>query len=198
MIDNYDDMKKIPIVDMTIGDVVDFFEIIYARKHGGDEDVRRSVSEARARFMAEALYKYYNHKEPDSKTSNAPAREEKENWDETVDGPLAFYTQDARMAIVRELTDIFKNDLIEKKTLFQNNKIFSFKTVLHPNCELSIYIKDNNLVISYYIGGTTYTHTVPFDPCDFTEKSKTFFWSKYAEIIVSLSNELVAQIKEGH
>ena len=42
---------------MTIGDVVEYFDIICARKHGGDEDVKRTASELKARFIMEALYK---------------------------------------------------------------------------------------------------------------------------------------------
>ena len=51
---------------MTIGDVVGYFDIICARKHGGDEDVKRTASELKARFIMEALYKsnkFPSHKE---------------------------------------------------------------------------------------------------------------------------------------
>ena len=51
---------------MTIGDVVEYFDIICARKHGGDEDVKRTASELKARFIMEALYKsnkFPSHKE---------------------------------------------------------------------------------------------------------------------------------------
>ena len=55
--EDYSKVLKKPIKDMTIGDVVEYFDIIYARKHGGDEDVKRTVSELKARFIMEALYK---------------------------------------------------------------------------------------------------------------------------------------------
>ena len=57
---NNEDYSKVlekPIKDMTIGDVVEYFDIICARKHGGDEDVKRTASELKARFITEALYK---------------------------------------------------------------------------------------------------------------------------------------------
>lgn len=55
--EDYSKVLKKPIKDMTIGDVVEYFDIICARKHGGDEDVKRTVSELKARFIMEALYK---------------------------------------------------------------------------------------------------------------------------------------------
>lgn len=82
MIENFEDMKNILITDMTIGDVLKYFEVIAERKHGGDEDVKRSVSEVTNRFMVEAMYKYYNHNESHSETSNETAREECGSWGE--------------------------------------------------------------------------------------------------------------------
>lgn len=64
--EDYSKVLKKPIKDMTIGDVVEYFDIICARKHGGDEDVKRTVSELKARFIMEALYKsnkFPSHKE---------------------------------------------------------------------------------------------------------------------------------------
>ena len=64
--EDYSKVLKKPIKDMTIGDVVEYFDIIYARKHGGDEDVKRTASELKARFIMEALYKsdeFPSHKE---------------------------------------------------------------------------------------------------------------------------------------
>lgn len=55
--EDYSKALKKPIKDMTIGDVVEYFDIIDARKYGGDEDVKRTVSELKARFIIEALYK---------------------------------------------------------------------------------------------------------------------------------------------
>lgn len=55
--EEYSKVLKKPIKDMTIGDVVEYFDIICARKHGGDEDVKRTASELKARFIMEALYK---------------------------------------------------------------------------------------------------------------------------------------------
>ena len=80
MIDNFEDIKNILITDMTIGDVLKYFEVIAERKHGGDEDVKRSVSEVTNRFMVEAMYKYYNHNEFHSETSNETAREVCGSW----------------------------------------------------------------------------------------------------------------------
>ena len=64
--EDYSKVLKKPIKDMTIGDVVEYFDIIRLRKHGGDEDVKRTVSELKARFIMEALYKsnkFPSHKE---------------------------------------------------------------------------------------------------------------------------------------
>ena len=64
--EDYSKVLKKPIKDMTIGDVVEYFDIIRLRKHGGDEDVKRTVSELKARFIMEALYKsnkFSSHKE---------------------------------------------------------------------------------------------------------------------------------------
>ena len=55
--EDYSKVLKKPIKDMAIGDVVEYFDIICARKHGGDEDVKRTASELKARFIMEALYK---------------------------------------------------------------------------------------------------------------------------------------------
>lgn len=74
MIENFEDMKNIPVTNMTIGDILKYFEVIAERKHGGDEDVKRSVSEVTNRFMVEVMYKYYNHNESHSETSNETAR----------------------------------------------------------------------------------------------------------------------------
>ena len=64
--EDYSKVLKKPVKDMTIGDVVEYFDIIRLRKHGGDEDVKRTVSELKARFIMEALYKsnkFPSHKE---------------------------------------------------------------------------------------------------------------------------------------
>lgn len=64
--EDYSKVLKKPIKDMTIGDVVEYFDIIDTRKHGGDEDVKRTASELKARFIMEALYKsnkFPSHKE---------------------------------------------------------------------------------------------------------------------------------------
>ena len=198
MIETFEDMKNIPVTSMAIGDILKYFEVIAERKHGGDEDVKRSVSEVASRFMAEALYKYYNHKDADNETSDAPAREECETWKEKVTS-ANFYPPFLRMTIVRDLTNEFKNDLVQGRISFsEENKNFFFKVAEHPNCMLTLRIKDKDLVITYYIGDTTYTHKVPVEASDFTDKSSGEFWGKYAEIIISSSNKLVAQIKEGH
>ena len=55
--EDYSKVLKKPIKDMTIGDIVEYFDISCARKHGGDEDVKRTASELKARFIMEALYK---------------------------------------------------------------------------------------------------------------------------------------------
>ena len=82
MIETFGDMKNIPVTSMTVGDILKYFEAITSRSYNGDEDVYRSISEVASRFMAEAMYKYYNHKDADGETSNAPAREECESWKE--------------------------------------------------------------------------------------------------------------------
>lgn len=198
MIETFEDMKNIPVTSMAIGDILKYFEVIAERKHGGDEDVKRSVSEVTSRFMAEAMYKYYNHKDTDNETSDAPAREECESWKEKVTS-ANFYPPSLRMTIVRDLTNEFKNDLVQGRISFsEETKNFFFKVAEHPNCMLTLRIKDKDLVITYYIGDTTYTHKVPVEASDFTDKSSGEFWGKYAEIIISSSNKLVAQIKEGH
>lgn len=198
MIKTFGDMKNILVTNMTIGDILKYFEAIAERKHDGDEDVKRSVSEVASRFMAEAMYKYYNHKDADSETSNLPAREECEGWKEKVTS-ANFYPPSLRMTIVRDLTNEFKNDLTQGRISFpKETENFFFKVAEHPNCMLILRIKDKNLVITYYIGDTTYTYKVPVEASDFTDKSSGEFWGKYAEIIISSSNKLVAQIKEGH
>ena len=55
--EDYSKVLKKPVKDMTIGDVVEYFDIICTREHSGDEDVKRTVSELKARFIMEALYK---------------------------------------------------------------------------------------------------------------------------------------------
>ena len=198
MIDNFEGMKNILITDMTIGDVLKYFEVIAECKHGGDEDVKRSVSEVANRFMVEAMYKYYNHNEPHSETSNETAREVCGSWGERVTS-AHIYPPNLRMDIVRELTNKFKEDLLRGKISFsEENKIFSFKNADHPNCKLTLSVEYGNLVITYYIGDNVYTKRVPIDSSDLADKSSVEFWKKYGEIIISSSNELVAQIKEGH
>lgn len=198
MIDNYDDMKKVPIVDMTIGDVVDFFEILHMREHCGDDDVRRSVSEVRARFMAEALYKYCNHKEPDDETSFAPAREEKENWVESIKDPCCFFTRDARVDIVKVLVDEFKNSW-HAGNLGTTDINYSFGKEKYSICELSIYLDmEYDLHIIYQIGDTVYKHSIPVESSDITDETSDMFWGIYGKIILSLTDELIEQIKEGH
>ena len=75
MIENFEDMKNIPVTNMTIGNILEYFEVITEREHNSDEDVKRSISEVANRFMVEAMYKYYNHNEFQSETSNETARE---------------------------------------------------------------------------------------------------------------------------
>ena len=198
MIDNFEDIKNISVTDMTIGDVLKYFEVIAERKHGGDEDVKRSVSEVTNRFMVEVMYKYYNHNESQSETSNETAREVCGSWGERVTS-AHIYPLNSRMDIVRELTNKFKEDLLQGKISFsEENKNFFFKNADHPNCKLTLSVEDDNLVITYYIGDNVYTKRVPLDSSDFVDKSSGEFWKKYGEIIISSSNELVAQIKEGY
>lgn len=55
--EEYSKVLEKPIRDMTIGDVVEYFDIICAREHNSDEDVARSATELKSRFIMEALYK---------------------------------------------------------------------------------------------------------------------------------------------
>ena len=198
MIENFEDMKNIPVTNMTIGDILKYFEVIAERKHGGDEDVKRSVSEVTNRFMVEAMYKYYNHNKSHSETSNETAREVYGSWGERVTS-AHIYPPNSRADIVRELTNKFKDDLLRGKISFsEENKNFFFKSADHPNCKLTLSVEDGNLVITYYIGDNVYTKRVPLDSSDFADKSSGEFWRKYGEIIISSSNELVAQINGGH
>ena len=200
MIENLEDMQNIPVTHMTIGAILKSFEVIAERKHGGDEDVKRSVSEVINRFMVEAMYKYYNHNEFHSETSNETAREVCGSWSLGKRVTSAhIYPPNSRMDIVRELTNKFKEDLLRGKITFsEENKNFFFKNADHPNCKLTLSVKDGNLVITYYIGDNVYTKRVPLDSSDFVDKSSGEFWRKYGEIIISSSNELVAQINGGH
>ena len=199
MIENFEDIKNISVIDMTIGDVLKYFEVIAERKHGGDEDVKRSVSEVTNRFMVEAMYKYYNHNESHNETSNETAREKCENWGETNVITAHIYPPVLRVVIVRELTNKFKEDLLRGRISFsEENKNFFLKNADHPNCKLTLSVEDGNLVITYYIGDNVYTKRVPLDSSDFVDKSSGEFWKKYGEIIISSSNELVAQINGGH
>ena len=118
MIDNFEDIKNILITDMTIGDVLKYFEVIAERKHGGDEDVKRSVSEVTNRFMVEAMYKYYNHNESHSETSNETAQKKKKNWGKKSVVSGHIYPPVLRVVIVRELTNKFKEDLLRGKISF--------------------------------------------------------------------------------
>lgn len=206
MIETFEDMKNIPITSMTIGDILKYFEVIAERKHGGDEDVKRSVSEVASRFMAEAMYKYYNHKDSNSETSNtlnsetsdAPACEEKEEWSKNIGGPFYFYTRDVRVTIVKVLTDEFK-DRLYACNFGTNNINYSFENEKYPNCELSIYLDmDYNLHITYQIGDTFYRRSVPVELSDIEDDTSNGFWGRYGRIILSLSNELIEQIQEGH
>lgn len=197
MIDNFENMKNIPVTNMTIGDILKYFEVVTEREHDSDEDVKRSISEIANRFMIEAMYKYYNHNESQSETSNTSAREVCGSWGERVTS-AHIYPPNSRAAIVRELTNKFKEDLVRGRISFsEENKNFFFKTANHPTCKLTLSIEDGNLVITYYIGDTVYTKKILPDSSDFVNKSDEF-WKKYGEIIVSSSNELVAQINEGH
>lgn len=197
MIDNFENIKNIPVTNMTIGDILKYLEVIAKREHDSDEDVKRSISEIANRFMIEAMYKYYNHNESQSETSNTSAREVCGSWGERVTS-AHIYPPNSRAAIVRELTNKFKEDLVRGRISFsEENKNFFFKTANHPTCKLTLSIEDGNLVITYYIGDTVYTKKILPDSSDFVNKSDEF-WKKYGEIIVSSSNELVAQINEGH
>lgn len=197
MIDNFENIKNIPVTNMTIGDILKYFEVVTEREHDSDEDVKRSISEVANRFMVEAMYKYYNHNESQSETSNTSAREVCGSWGERVTS-AHIYPPNSRAAIVRELTNKFKEDLVRGRISFsEENKNFFFKTANHPTCKLTLSIEDGNLVITYYIGDTVYTKKILPDSSDFVNKSDEF-WKKYGEIIVSSSNELVAQINEGH
>ena len=198
MIDNFEGIKNISVTDMTIGDVLKYFEVIAERKHGGDEDVKRSVSEVTNRFMVEAMYKYYNHNESHNETSNETVREVCGSWGKRVTS-AHIYPPNLRMDIVRELTNKFKEDLLRGKISFsEENKNFFFKNADHPNCKLTLSVEDDNLVITYYIGDNVYTKRVPLDSSYLADKSSGEFWRKYGEIIISSSNELVAQINGGH
>ena len=59
MLNNEDYLKMLekPIKDMTIGNVVKYFNIICARRYSSDVDIKRTVSELKERFIIEALYK---------------------------------------------------------------------------------------------------------------------------------------------
>lgn len=198
MIDNFEGIKNISVTDMTIGDILKYFEVITEREHDSDEDVKRSISEIANRFMVEAMYKYYNHNESHSETSNETAHEVCGSWGERVTS-AHIYPPNSRVDIVRELTNKFKEDLLRGKIAFsEENKNFFFKNADHPNCKLTLSVEDGNLVITYYIGDNVYTKRVPLESSDFVDNSSVEFWKKYGEIIISSSNELVAQINGGH
>ena len=198
MIDNFDSIKNIPVTDMTIGDILKYLEVITKREHDSDEDVKRSISEVANRFMIEAMYKYYNPNKSQSETSNTSAREVCESWGKRVTSAY-IYPPNSRVDIVRELTNKFKEDLLRGRISFsEENKNFFFKNADHPNCKLTLSVEDGNLVITYYIGDTVYTKKIPLESSDFVDNSSVEFWKKYGEIIISSSNELVAQINGGH
>lgn len=198
MIDNFEDIKNILVTDMTIGDILKYFEVITEREHDSDEDVKRSISEVANHFMVEVMYKYYNHNESHSETSNETAHEVCGSWGERVTS-AHIYPPNSRVDIVRELTNKFKEDLLRGKIAFsEENKNFFFKNADYPNCKLTLSVEDGNLIITYYIGDNVYTKRVPLDSSDFVDKSSVEFWKKYGEIILSSSNELVAQINGGH
>lgn len=197
MIDNFENIKNIPVTNMTIGDILKYFEVVTEREHNSEEEVKRSMSEVANRFMVEAMYKYYNPNEYQSETSDTSAREVCGSWGERVTS-AHIYPPNSRVDIVRELTNKFKEDLVRGRISFsEENKNFFFKNADHPNCKLTLSVEDGNLVITYYIGDTVYTKKILPDSSDFVNKSDEF-WKKYGEIIVSSSNELVAQINEGH
>lgn len=197
MIDNFEGMKNIPVTNMTIGDILKYFEVVTERGYNSNEDVKRSISEVANRFMVEAMYKYYNPNECQSETSDASAREVCGSWGERVTS-THIYPPNSRVVIVRELTNKFKEDLVRGRISFSGeNKNFFFKNADHPNSKLTLSVEDSNLVITYYIGDTVYTKKIPLEPSDFVDKSSGEFWKKYGEIIVSSSNELVAQINGG-
>lgn len=197
MIDNFEGIKNISVTDMTIGDILKYFEVITKREHDSDEDVKKSISEVTNRFIIEAMYKYYNHNESHSETSNETARSVWKLGREVTSAHI--YPPNSRVDIVRELTNKFKEDLLRERISFsEENKNFFFKNADHPNCKLTLSVEDGNLVITYYIGDNVYTKRVPLDSSDFVDKSSVEFWKKYGEIILSSSNELVAQINGGH
>ena len=55
--EDYSKILKKPIKDMTIGNVVKYFDIICARRYSSDVDIKRTASELKERFIIEALYK---------------------------------------------------------------------------------------------------------------------------------------------
>lgn len=199
MIDNFEGMKNIPVTDMTIGDILKYFEVVTERGYNSNEDIKISISEVANRFMVEAMYKYYNHNDSQGETSNASVREECKNWEEKSVVSGHIYPPVLRVVIVRELTNKFKDDLVQGKILFsKENKNFFSKDADHPKCKLTLSAEDDNLVITYYIGDNVYTKKILIEPSEFVDKSSVEFWRKYGEIIMTSSNELVAQINGGH
>ena len=134
MFDNFENMKNIPVTDMTIGDILKYFEVVAERGYNSNEDVKRSISEVTNRFMVEAMYKYYNPNECQSETSDASAREVCGNWRERVTS-AHIYPPNSRVDIVRELTNKFKEDLVRGRISFsEENKNFFLPLYICEKC----------------------------------------------------------------
>ena len=174
--EDYSKALKKPIKDMTIGDVVEYFDIICARKHGGDEDVKRTASELKARFIMEALYKsdeffskeqqgnvindWYNKTCKDSHLILVPSSYEITQTKSYLDSNCKSFSP--RMLRDRQSAKELKNLVRE----FCEDR--DFGRLSHPNCAGTIFdrangktrltissISNNKLFVQVIINGLT-------------------------------------------
>ena len=174
--EDYSKVLKKPIKDMTIGAVVEYFDIICARKHGGDEDVKRTASELKARFIMEALYKsdeffskeqrakvindWYNKNYKDSHLILVPSSHETVQSQNYLDSncrllPPNLLRDRQRAKELKNLVRVFCEDRDAGRLVHPNNASIFFDRA-NGKTRLTISsVSNNKLFVQVIINGLT-------------------------------------------
>lgn len=209
---NYDNIKELPVIDMTIGDIVDYLDIIAVRKHDGNGDVQRSVSEIKTRFMMDALYNFYISENK----GNTPAEQQivlraegeedtDKNDDEMNDGVIDIVKYGYWKSVVMGLKQIKRDFLLlyENPTSFPFYLYISEKTLIKTSCgELTVTYNTDSQTLIFSIRLLDETYSTSFDAEYQGEPHIPYtnieFWLIHKDNIIAKFDELIKQVKERH
>lgn len=213
---NYYSIIKLPVVDMTIGDIVEYLDIIAKCDYNGNDEVRGKVSEVKARFMADALYNVYTsenkgnasmgqqielraecEKDTDEDTSEAG------NEDISVINVLKYGYWESVVMGLKQIKQDFLSLYRNPSSLPYYLSLGSKGTLIKTSCgELTVFYCAGLQSLYFSIRLLDETYSTSFDAEYQSEPHTPYtnieFWLNHKDNIMAKFDELIKQVKERH